>query len=424
MNAWIERGVSQLLKRQRIRFVCAAVLTSALALQAVCFGTAKGGVTAFGTTLGADFVGFYVAGKLLNEHGAAQLYDLGLQNRIRHDLMPGIPADDWLPFRGYSPLIAVCFQPLALLPFAWSYLAWLAISAGFYLAGFTLVWKTLHSTLSSERSMALLLALSFEPFLMETWAGGQLSSVGFFCMALAISCADRRRPALAGGALALCLYKPTLLLWIAPMLLIGRRWKTLIGFCAAGGALAGGSVLVAGPRLCRQYVEMLTVHLRDATLRTSVFADWKLIDLVSFVRLLTGGNSTAGLVVVVLLFSAAALGLTRVWLKAKTDDIDHQHLLWAFTLTCTLAANVFVGVYDMTLVVISALLTMDVLFRRAEITSGSRLLLLLLYVVPWFSGFFARTTGVQLDTLILIGCAVYQLRLASRPGFSVNPPSV
>ena len=413
MKTWIDHGVEQMLKRKRIRFVCSAVLATTLVLLAISLGTAKNGVTIFGTGLGADYAAFYVAGKILNECSAAQLYDLGLQNQIQHSLMPGLPAGAWLPFRGYPPLVAVCFQPLALLRYEWSYPAWLVISAGLYVAGFTLIWRTLHATPSRERSTALLLALSFEPFLMESWVGGQLPAVGFFFIALALFCEDRRHSILAGVALAFCLYKPTLVLLILPLLLIGRRLKTLLGFCAAAGALVTIGVLLTGPRSYLQYVDMLTTHLRDTTQRASVFADWKFVDLVSFVRLLVGHTSMLGRIVVLLLCCAVFLCLAVGWWRSKNHDGDRERLLWAATLTGTLVVNVYVGIYDATLVVLSALLTADVLLRRVQFTSGFRLLLLLLYLVPWFSQFIAQATGVQLYTLVLAGFALYQLRLCA-----------
>jgi hypothetical protein len=245
--------MSKWLEQTRVRFICAGVLAVTLALLAVSFVMARNGVTIFGAGLGADYAGFYVAGKILNEHSPAQLYDLGLQNQIRHGLMPGLPAEAWLPFRGYPPLVAVCFQPLARLPYAWSYAVWLVIAAGLYVAGLALLGKTLRAAPAGERSTAWLLALSFEPFLIEAWAGGQLSVVGFFSIALALFCEQRRLPILAGVALALCLYKPTLLVLVLPLLLIGRRFKMLSGFCLCGLVLAGISVLSVGKQPCLDY---------------------------------------------------------------------------------------------------------------------------------------------------------------------------
>jgi hypothetical protein len=80
-------------------------------------------------------------------------------------------------------------------------------------------------------------------------------------------------------------------------------------------------------------------------------------------------------------------------------------------------ANVYVGVYDSILVVLSALLTADVLYRPG--TGGppfrSRTfpaLLFLLYAGPWFSQHLARFAGVQPDSLILLAFAGYQLVVA------------
>lgn len=407
MNNWITRG--------RVRFICAGVLAMTLVLLAVSFGTGKNSVTVFGTELGADYAAFYVAGKILNEYPTTQLYDLDLQHRVSQQVLPGRRAETWLPFRGYPPFVAVCFQPLARLPYARSYFAWLVISATLYVAGFVFIWKTLRALPAETRSTALLLALSFEPFLMETWVGGQLSAVGFFCIALALFCEDRRRPILAGAALAVCLYKPTLLLLIVPLLLAGRRFKTLAGFCLTGVLLAGGGALFAGTQPYREYVKMLTVHLQDATQGGAVFRDWKFVDAVSFVRFLTGG-SALGQIAVLVVCAAAFLCLAVAWWKSKSADAGTQRLLWAATLTGTLVVNVYVGIYDVVLVVIAALLTADM----RTLPSNFKWWLVALYVTPWFSQELARVTHFQLYTVVLAGFAVYQFGLAGVSRFRLE----
>ncbi len=417
MNNWIKRG--------RVRFICAVVLAVTLVLLAVSFGTGKGGITVFGTELGADYAAFYVAGKILNEYPATQLYDLDLQHRVSQQVLPGRPAERWLPFRGYPPLVAVFFRPLARLPYAWSYFAWLVISAALYVAGFVFIWKTLRALPAETRSTALLLALSFEPFLMEAWVGGQLSAVGFFWIALALFCEDRQRPILAGAALAVCLYKPTLLLLIVPLLLMGRRFKTLASFCLSGILLAGGGVLWAGQQPWREYVKMLIVHLQDATQSAAVFRDWKFVDVVSFVRLLTGGGSALGQIAILIVCLAAFLWLAVAWWKSKSAEAGTQRLLWATTLTGTLVVNVYVGIYDVVLVVISALLTANALYRRAGNDATPfppvfKVWLALLYVVPWFSQELARVTHFQLYTVVLAGFAAYQFGLAGVSRFRLE----
>jgi hypothetical protein len=76
-------------------------------------------------------------------------------------------------------------------------------------------------------------------------------------------------------------------------------------------------------------------------------------------------------------------------------------------------ANLYVGVYDTVLVVLSAPGRRRALGTRAgtgpPLPPGFRLLLVLLYVVPWLTQPLAQLTGLQSYTLVLLTLGVYLL---------------
>src|SRR5262249_53073985 len=166
---------------------------------------------------------------ILNRSGPDQLYDAEYQDQLYHELLPNLPADECLPYV-HPPFVALAFRPLAQLSYEWSFGMWLVISAGLYLLGLWVVWSSLRGVPPADWSTILLLALSFEPFVMETWLGGQLSAFGFCCLALAWAYERRGRPIASGLALGLCLYKPTLLVLVLPMMVVARRFRMLFGF--------------------------------------------------------------------------------------------------------------------------------------------------------------------------------------------------
>ena len=81
----------------------------------------------------------------------------------------------------------------------------------------------------ADKKTAFLLALAFEPFLIETLVGGQISSIGFLCLRLAIYQEQHGKQFLSGLFVSLRLYKPTILVVLLPMLVFSRRGRILGG---------------------------------------------------------------------------------------------------------------------------------------------------------------------------------------------------
>jgi hypothetical protein len=416
------------LTRPNLRFVCLAVLAMNLLLLAGSFATSDRGRTAWGPPLGADYAGFYTAGTVLNRYPPARLYDPDLHDRLYHELLPNLGEEQKLPYV-HPPFVAFALRPLAQLPYGWSFAVWLVISAALYLTGLLLTCGPLRALSPEDRRYALLLALSFEPFVMECWMGGQLSVVGFCCLAAAFAARKAGRPFLGGIFLGLCLYKPTLLVLLLPLLLVGRQARVLAGVCLIGLVLAAVSLLAVGAQGCLDYAQVVlgftqtTTSAGDLTLRT-----WKYVDGNSFYRLLLGSSSALNW----LLWTASAVVplafLGARWGRLHAGSEGYRDLLWASTLTWTLVINLYVGIYDAVLVVPAALITADVLLSRRTGKPGLppayQLLLVLLFVTPWITQPFARATGVQLMTLVLAGLAAYQLTLARRPPSPVGTSSL
>ena len=377
--------------------------------------TNEDGRNAFGLPPGVDYACFYVAGTLLNEHPAGQLYDLDLQSELYHALLPGLPATQELPFVN-TPFFALLFRPLALLPYLPSYLVWIAISIILYAAGYVLIRRTFCPLPAARSGISFLLALSFYPFLFETAIGGNSSAFGFFSVALALYFERRNKHTASGITLALCFYKPTLLVLLLPMLLVARRFRTLLGVAVGGLSLAVVSLVTVGWDGSLAYVQTLLTLSRRASGTEEFLRTWKYVDLLSFSHLLLGAASPLTWVLVVISALAVLPLLIRTWWTMDSRGEDRRDLIWASTIAWTLVLNLHVGIYDSILVVASMLVTAGVLYRRATdpataLVKPFRWLLMLLYVTPLVSQHVARSVGFQPFTLILAAAAAYPLLL-------------
>ena len=409
MRRFIERRLNQ----AYIRKIAILVLAVVFIVLTVSFATAKRGKTIFGPFLGADFGAFYVAGQIFNDHGPARIYDFELHRRVFKKNFPDAPPDEALTYAN-APFFIAPFILLSRLPYAWAYLIWLVFSLSLYIAGFTILWRSLESLPQEIWLTALLIALSFWPFLVECLAGGQTSAVGFFCLALAIAIETRSR-FWSGIVLALCAYKPTLLLLVGPMLLITGRWLTLAGLAAGSVVLAVFSWVLVGIEGCINFINRLLFFSTTTTSTITGLRSWKYVDINFFMRLLLPHQTYVRWAIVAIIVLVLIPFIIAKWWRLKEES--HRLLLWALTLTWTPVLTLYMGIYDSTILVLPALL-LTAEFYRAGYSSASlpfayRCFLLALYLSPWFTQNIALITGVQIYTLVVAAFGIYQLRFAN-----------
>lgn len=391
-----------------------AIVLTGLALAVSLFCTSDRGRTSFGIPLGADFAGFYVAAEILNRGQTQQLYDRSLHDHLYHELLPNEDKNDSIPYV-HPPFVAGLLKPLAQLPYPVAVGIWQIITVSLYVAGNWLLLKSISWQPGRERSLIILLALSFEPFLFECWIGGQLSAVAFCCFALYFAAMQRGKPLLAGMGLGLALYKPTILLLIVPLLVVGRRWRVIAGMTLTGLALVLISVLLVGWDVNVGYLNVLLSFQKSTSGGDLQIRTWKYVDLNHCLRLLLGNDSAVRLPLLAVSSLIPAFLLARLWWRHDRLDETSRRGLWAATVTWTPVLNLYFGIYDSILLVQSLIITAAMLRlqpdSKAPLTeSGFAYLALAIYVAPWFSQNLAALTGVPVYTLLLITLGSFQLR--------------
>ena len=401
---------------REVRAACWAALLVTVLLVALSLAAAARGRPFLGHQPGGDYVAFYAAGKILNEYPPARLYDLSLQYRLHHALIPGMPRDLVDPYFN-TPFLAGLFRPLAHLPFLWSYGVWVAISTALYLAGLALLWPE-EKGFGDVRQIAFLVCCSFPPFAIECLAGGQISALGFFALALCTRWQRSGHSLVAGAALAVCLYKPPLLVLVVPMLAIGRRWRTLLGFAAGASVLGALSLAAVGHGGFVAYIEALRFRAELTTRNPSPLAMFKFVDIYSFFHLLSGSYSRASAGAALILAGAAFAYLAVRWARSRPGT-QADGLLWVATIAWTLVFNLYVPIYDIVLIVISVLLMASAVYgsRASRAESGRSEFLgwvLVLYVAAWVSQPLASYARFQILTPVLVAIGWLALRWSRR----------
>jgi hypothetical protein len=418
--------------RNEVHFLCVAILSFCCLMLVMSFLTFDGTKTIFGEPLGADFAGFYSAGKLLDEYPGERLYDIHLHNTIYHEVLPGLSDVFSLPYV-YPPFFGFLILPLAYLPYSWAYLTWLLLSIGLSVSALQIFGQTLNHIPKQVWPTCLLLALAFEPLVVETWLGGQSSFIALFAIAFAIKLEKQGLGFYSGLALAICLYKPPLLFLVVPMIAIARQSLILAGFLTGAFGLGLLSLGIVGFQGIKNYINLLKSFSELSSSGLPGFPLWKFVDLNSFfIGIRLNQLVPSGLLVLVIAIPALIF-LGRAWFRFSRHSEDQQTLLWTTTITWTLVLNLYVGVYDSILAILGMMATANYLYGEklglnGKTARGFQFLLVGMFVAPWLSQPLARLIGFQPYTLGLVALAAYQLALlemsrTTRSKIQTPPPS-
>lgn len=356
-------------------------------------------------TMRRDFVYFYSVGQILNHYTPEHLYELGVQKKT-FDAVLLRKQGEYGP-SPYPPYVAMCFRPMAMLSFWTAYRLWMSASMVLYLAGILLLIRRFFPSERTHRSLLCCFSLLCWSFMGNTLLSGQLSAVGFLAIACAICLEDMDHPYASGMALAVCAYKPTLLLLVLPMLVITQRMKTLCGFAVAVGALITITTIAEGTGIWLNYFHFSVefAHLKNLDL-----SDY--VDLAAISR--TAGHYSPVLVWLVGVLAAVfIIVLLRIWSFANgCAQRIPSSLVWGTTMTWTLLLNVYVPLYDTILVVASIIITATALksFKPRMFIATCFAILTCSYVARPI----AEQTGIQIFSFLLLILGVLQMMLCLR----------
>lgn len=362
----------------------------------------------FEDILPIDFIYFYGIGQLVLKYPVSAYYDLTLQLKE----FSGIYTLTDAKWGGspYPPFVMRFFSLYARFSLEKAYFLWMGTSLALYLGGLAAILKVAFPADRVKRSLMLWFALVFPPFLYFTWIVGQLATVAMFAVSLAIYLESRQRLFASGLALALLIYKPTLLVLIVPMLLLTRRRRTLYGFLSGVGVLIALSTAMCGVGIWPAYFRFLTgfSHVAGVYGQTQI-KRWDYVDFSSLSYLVPGGRSAAGIAVLVCVAVASAAWLATMTWRSCPGSHAQRLLLWAVVLTWTLLLNVYVPIYDTVLVVPALALTLAALPElRSNRAPWFVALALLVLLTSVFTEGFARRHNIQLMSASLLAFALLQ----------------
>ena len=254
----------------------------------------------------ADFRSFYNAGYMVRTGEARALYDYETEKVYQDRLISR--EDLAMPFI-HPAYEALLFVPLSLLPYRAAYFAFLTVN----LALLAICYRLLRPDMQNLARVWPGLPAAMFLFLPVTGAlmKGQDSVLLLTLLAAAIVCLGEGREFSAGTLTALGLFRFQIVLPIAILFLLWRRWRFSAGFAVAAAVLAAISVGIVGFAQTESYTRsLLSISGSGSTADLVRYGqpDWQMANLRGLIVGLAGSHlSILSIRRVILLVSATVL---------------------------------------------------------------------------------------------------------------------
>jgi hypothetical protein len=314
----------------------------------------------------ADFAMFYTAGHMVRVGQSRQLYNYDVETRFQNQLVSKTPA----PYT-HLPYEALLFAPISLLPYRAAY--WSFLLANLSLAIFGLL---LMPTTGLGWSSAVILA-SFFP-VSAAVADGQDS-----IMLLTIACGawllfSKKQESLAGGLLALGLFRFQIVLPIVGLMFLWKRWRFLAGFVPCAASVVAFSGWLAGFDQLRVYgshvLSLGAISGQETGYSLSASQSQRMVSLRAlFTNILPSGQLAQ---IITLLASIALL----VWVASRGRTLGRKHQ-FALAIAFSVLVSYHLFVYDLAILLMPMVAALE-LTRDTQSRAAQAAILIPLLTVP------------------------------------------
>jgi Glycosyltransferase family 87 len=191
---------------------------------------------------GNDFRTFYTAGYVVRTGNAHNLYDAELQFRLQNQLASELPV---VLHYIHPPYEAYLYAPFSLLSYRNAYFAFLAFNLVLLGSSFWWLRARMRNLAAIFPWLPLAIFAAFPPITIALLQG-QDSVLLLAILVGAALLLDRNRPFASGALLALGLFRFQIVLPIAVLFLLWRRWRFSAGFTGSAAVLFLVSLAMVG----------------------------------------------------------------------------------------------------------------------------------------------------------------------------------
>jgi hypothetical protein len=201
-----------------------------------------------------DFRQLYTGGFMLRTGHAQELCNYDAQKRFEDALVP-VDIDFMMPIN-HLPFEELIFVPLSLLPYRTAYWVFLALNGTLLVVCIRLLRSNMQALSNRWRWFPALLFAAFYP-ISRAAVQGQDSIILLALLAAAFWSLDQGNELTAGLLVGMGVFKFQIVIPIALIFMMWRRWRFCAGFAVSGATAALLSLWLVGFRGAREYAETL-----------------------------------------------------------------------------------------------------------------------------------------------------------------------
>lgn len=392
-------AVPSWLSRERLILYSTAMLIVDAGFMVIWAVTTHGFAISSGALPGADFAAFWSASYAALHGQASMVFDYPTFSHIEAAVTGGVLSGKFLPWL-YPPTFLLFVTPLALLPLALSYFAFIGASAYAFVVATLRVSGLEKSLLGTTAARYVVLAM---PCIMLCAVYGQNALITAALAAFAVS-SIKQRPVVAGICIGVLAIKPQLAILFPLVLIATRAWK-VFGVAAVTALLfALASVALYGLDSLQLFAG--NVHLARELVLENAVRFWLASPTVFAALRITGASLAVAELLHAVVALIAACGAYSVWRTSRDTALRAAALA-----TATLIVNPYVWHYELVWIGMSSACLLATGLRRGWLP-GEQQVLVLAWLLPVFEFANPVMQLPQVGPLILLLMLLAILRRA------------
>lgn len=343
---------------------------------------------------GTDFIAFYAAGRVAQENGLANAYNIDLQQGIQEYEVGFQLGSGQVLLYNHMPYLIPLLQVLVSQNYVASFSRWAILLIGVFAAGIYALrhWFPDYERPTSKHlfwASSILFYPSFVSLLL-----GQDSALLFLGVALIGCGVFKKQDWVVGIGLALTTVRPHfVLLFLIPFLFMRR--KVLWWFLIFGGFLALVSISILGFQGTKSFINILLISAGGEWYGMNENSMYNLIGLLSRMPIFISPSAIRTIGWIAYLSGILAI---FVW-AARTKELRRHHLNWII-LVCILLSPHF-HFHDLTLLLfplltVGRVIEMSLFYRGIQVILQPLVTSILLLV-----GSFAKAANLILPYILI-----------------------